>query len=427
MDYASALDYIHGTYKFGSKLGLDNITCLLAKLGDPQDKLKIIHVAGTNGKGSTVSFISKILESAGYRVGIFTSPYLERFNERIRINDDHIPDGDLGRITGIVKEKVEEMLSEGYAHPTEFEIVTAIAFVYYFEANVDYVALEVGLGGRMDSTNVVKKPIMTVITPVALDHTEFLGDTLYQVAGEKAGIMKDHVPCIIYPQEEEAMKRIEEVATERSAALTIADFSTLSIEKTSLEGTAFTYRNESYTIGLCGTHQVNNAIVAMTVVEQLVNKNLCQVSHPQLKKGLSTTKWGGRFEVMSQEPLVIIDGAHNLHGAIGLDRALETYLKDKKLGAVIGILGDKSYEAIIDLLAPRLNKVIVTEPDNPRKLPMEQLGKLIEGYDIPVQYERDILKAVDKGQAMEDIDGLIIFGSLYMIGAVRSYINDTSE
>jgi len=423
MDYAAALNYIHGTYKFGSKLGLENITCLLEKLGNPQDDLKVIHVAGTNGKGSTVSFISKILETSGYKVGIFTSPFLERFNERIRINDTHIPDGDLGRITGIVKEKVDEMLLEGHAHPTEFEIVTAVAFVYFKDAQVDYVALEVGLGGRMDSTNVVKKPIMTVITPVALDHTEFLGDTLYAVAGEKAGIMKDHVPCVIYPQRTEAMKRIEEVATERNASLTVADFSTLEILETTLEGTAFTYRNDRYEITLCGVHQVNNAIVAMTVVEQLVDNNLCTVTHPQLLKGLASTKWGGRFEVMSHEPLVIIDGAHNLHGATGLDRALETYLGNKKLGAVIGILGDKSYEAIIDLLAPRLSQVVVTEPDNPRALPMEQLGQLIEGYDIPVQYEKDIINAVDKGLALGDVDGLIIFGSLYMIGAVRTYLH----
>ncbi len=425
MDYASALNYIHDTYKFGSKLGLDNITCLLEKLGNPQDDLKVIHVAGTNGKGSTVSFISKILESAGYRVGIFTSPYLERFNERIRINDAHIPDSDLGHITGIVKEKVEEMLLEGFAHPTEFEIVTAIAFVYYKQANVDYVALEVGLGGRMDSTNVVKQPIITVITPVDLDHTEFLGNTLYEVAGEKAGIIKEKVPCVIYPQHPEAMKRIEEVATERSAPLIVAAFDSLSIIETTLEGTTFTYRNEAYSIGLCGAHQVNNAVVAMTVVEQLVDKNLCKLTHPQLLNGLASTKWGGRFEVMSREPLIIIDGAHNLHGAIGLDQALETYLKDKKLGAVIGILGDKSYEAIIDLLAPRLSQVVVTEPDNPRALPMEELGRLIEGYDIPVTYDRNIIAAVDKGLALKDVDGVIIFGSLYMIGAVRTYLNHT--
>lgn len=423
MDYASALSYIHGTYKFGSKLGLDNITCLLNKLGNPQDELKVIHVAGTNGKGSTVSFISKILESAGYRVGIFTSPFLERFNERIRINDTDIPDGDLGRITGIVKGKVEEMLEEGYAHPTEFEIVTAIAFVYYKDACVDYVALEVGLGGRMDSTNVVKKPIMTVITPVALDHTEFLGDTLYAVAGEKAGIIKENVPCIIYPQQDEAMKRIGEVAIERNAKLTIADFTTKEILETSLEGTTFSYRNDTYEIALCGAHQVNNAIVAMTVVEQLVDKRLCTVTHPQLLKGLASTKWGGRFELMSQSPLVIIDGAHNLHGAKGLDQALETYLKGKKLGAVIGILGDKSYEAIIDLLGPRFSQVVVTEPENPRALPMKVLGGLIESYDITVQYEQSIEKAVDKGLALKGLDGLIIFGSLYMIGAVRTYLN----
>jgi dihydrofolate synthase/folylpolyglutamate synthase len=423
MDYASALTYIHGTYKFGSKLGLDNITRLLDKLDNPQDDLKVIHVAGTNGKGSTVSFISKILESANYRVGIFTSPFLERFNERIRINDDHIPDGDLGRITGIVREKVEEMLAEGHAHPTEFEIVTAIAFVYYKEAQVDYVALEVGLGGRMDSTNVVKKPIMTVITPVALDHTEFLGDTLYAVAGEKAGILKDHVPCVVYPQQPEAMKRIEEVAAERNAELTLVDFAECQILRTSLEGTDFTYKGKSYKIGLCGTHQVKNAIVAMTVVEQLVDKTQCTVTHPQLLKGLETTKWGGRFEVMSHKPLVIIDGAHNLHGAEGLDLALETYLKDKKLGAVIGILGDKSYEEIIELLAPRFSDVVVTEPDNPRALPMDQLGALVESYGISVQYQRDISKAVDCGLALKDVEGLIIFGSLYMIGAVRTYLN----
>lgn len=423
MDYASALDYIHGTYKFGSKLGLENITRLLDKLGNPQDDLKVIHVAGTNGKGSTVSFISKILESAGYRVGIFTSPFLEKFTERIRINDQEIPDGDLGRITGIVKEKVDEMLSEGCAHPTEFEIVTAIAFVYYKEAQVDYVALEVGLGGRMDSTNVVKKPIMTVITPVDLDHTEFLGDTLYAVAGEKAGIIKNDVPCVIHPQQAEAMKRIGEVATERNALLTVADIESREILETSLEGTSFAYHGETYKIGLCGAHQVNNAIVAMTVVEQLVDNKQCTVTHPQLLKGLATTKWGGRFEVMSHNPLVIIDGAHNLHGAIGLDKALEVYLQGKKLGAVIGILGDKSYKEIVDLLAPRFSSVVVTEPDNPRALAMETLGALVEGYGIDVQYERNIQKAVDAGLAMQEVEGLIIFGSLYMIGAVRTYLN----
>lgn len=423
MDYASALKYIHGTYRFGSKLGLDNITCLLDKLGNPQDDLKVIHVAGTNGKGSTVSFISKILDSAGYRVGIFTSPFLEKFTERIRINDNHIPDGDLGRITGIIKEKVEEMLAEGNAHPTEFEIVTAIAFLYFKEAQVDYVALEVGLGGRMDSTNVVKKPIMTVITPVALDHTEFLGDTLYAVAGEKAGIMKDHVPCVIYPQQPEAMKRIKEVALERNAELTIVDFTRCKIIEMSLEGTTFEFCNQHYKIGLCGTHQVYNAIVAMTAVEKLVDKKECTVTHQQILKGLETTKWGGRFEVMSHKPLVIIDGAHNLHGAIGLEQALESYLKGKKLAAVIGILGDKSYEDIIDLLAPRFSEVVVTEPDNPRALAMETLGSLIEGYGITVQYQRNIQKAVDQALEIKNLDGLIIFGSLYMIGAVRTYLN----
>jgi len=256
-----------------------------------------------------------------------------------------------------------------------------------------------------------------------LDHTEFLGDTLYAVAGEKAGIIKENVPCIIYPQHDEAMKRIGEVATERNAKLTIADFTTKKILETSLEGTTFSYRNDTYEIALCGAHQVNNAIVAMTVVEQLVDKRLCTVTHPQLLKGLASTKWGGRFELMSQSPLVIIDGAHNLHGAKGLDQALETYLKGKKLGAVIGILGDKSYEAIIDLLGPRFSQVVVTEPENPRALPMKVLGGLIESYDITVQYEQSIEKAVDKGLALKGLDGLIIFGSLYMIGAVRTYLN----
>jgi len=239
MNYKEALDYIHGTYKFGSKLGLENIKYLLDLLGNPHRKLKIIHVAGTNGKGSTCSYIHSILKEAGYTVGLYTSPYLEEFTERIRINGEDIPKDKLANITAIVKEKIDIMVKEGKNHPTEFEVVTALAFYYYAEENVDFVVLEVGLGGRLDATNVVENPLVSVITPIGLDHTEYLGDTLDKIAYEKGGIIKERGFVVCYPQEEEVMEVFKNLCKERNSKLFTPSFDKLTIHKSSVEEQIF--------------------------------------------------------------------------------------------------------------------------------------------------------------------------------------------
>ena len=273
MDYKEALDYIHGTMKFGVKLGLQNIEKLLGFMGNPHKKLKYVHVGGTNGKGSTVAFISSILMESGYRVGIYTSPYLQRFTERIRINDKEIPQSELAQITCFVKENVKKHIEAGGAHPTEFEIVTAIAFQYFFENECDIVVLEVGLGGRFDSTNIIDSPLVSVITTISYDHMNILGDSLEKIAFEKAGIIKNNGDVVLYPQDEEVEKVFLNVCGERNAVLHKVSFDSIRIEDAGIDGQTFSWMDhKGLKISLLGDHQVKNSIVALKTVEILKEK-----------------------------------------------------------------------------------------------------------------------------------------------------------
>jgi dihydrofolate synthase / folylpolyglutamate synthase len=286
MTYEQAMEYIHGTLKFGSKLGLHNITALLELMGDPHRKLRFIHVAGTNGKGSTVAYISSILIEAGYKVGIFTSPYLERFSERMKVNHAEIPEETLARIAGFVKSKVDILLSHGESHPTEFEIVTAIAFQYYYEQECDVVVLEVGLGGRYDSTNVIDTPLLAVITTISYDHMSILGDTLPKIAFEKAGIIKSQGDVLLYPQPQEVDKVFETVCMEKQSRLLRVDFDTLQIRIFDVDSQTFDYgAYKNLQIGLLGEHQVRNAVVALHVSEILRSKGL-SISENAVREGL---------------------------------------------------------------------------------------------------------------------------------------------
>ncbi|WP_242824181.1 bifunctional folylpolyglutamate synthase/dihydrofolate synthase [[Clostridium] dakarense] len=231
MNYQESLKYIEETHKFGIRLGLDNMTKLLELLGNPQDKVKIIHVAGTNGKGSTCSFITSILKEAGYKVGLYTSPFLETFTERIRVNGENIPKEDVARIVTLIREKIEQMVSEGYSYPTEFEIVTTMAFYYYCEQNVDFVALEVGLGGRYDATNIIKKSEVSVICSISLDHVNILGDTIAKIAYEKGGIIKENGIAIVYDQGDEAKDVIKKICEEKNAKYIEVKFDDINIKK----------------------------------------------------------------------------------------------------------------------------------------------------------------------------------------------------
>ena len=430
MTYKEALKYIEETHKFGVRLGLGNISKLLEMLGNPQDNLNIIHVAGTNGKGSTCSFISKILQTAGYNVGLYTSPYLETFTERIRINGENIPEEEVGSIVSLIKTKIDEMVREGYSYPTEFEIVTAMALYHYNKQNVDYVVLEVGMGGRFDATNVISKSLVSVITPISLDHVDILGDTIGKIAYEKAGIIKENGLVVIHPQEEEAQRVVIQVCNENNAQYTIADTKNVEIIKSSIDSQVFNCKvldKEYYNaeISLIGEHQVNNSIVALNVIGLLKDKYNLVISDEDIFKGLKETRWPGRIEKLQDNPIFIIDGAHNEDGANSLAKSIDNHFKGKDITLIIGMLKDKDVDSVLKILIPRFNKIITTTPDNPRALSPEELKYKIQKYDKEVVALNSIENAVDYALKNSNKDEVIISaGSLYMIGTVRSIINN---
>lgn len=429
MDYNEALDYIHGTLKFGSKLGLHNIASLLELMGNPQKKLRFIHVAGTNGKGSTVAFISSILIEAGYKTGIFTSPYIERFTERICIDHEEIEGKDLARIMAMVKEKIEIMLARGENHPTEFEIVTAIAFQYYYEQNCQAVVLEVGLGGRYDSTNVIDTPLVSVITTISYDHMDILGDTLAKIAFEKAGIIKEKGDVVLYPQIPEVENVFRQVCREKGAKLHTADFSGLVVKEYGVEGQVFDINDpvfhslayENLKISLMGEHQVRNAVLAVKTVGILVEKGF-RIAPQSLRRGLENARWAGRLEVLCKEPLFIIDGAHNAEGAAILSHTLDKYFPDKKRILMVGVLRDKDYGSIVTDLARTAHAVIAITPNSERALPGRELADFIKYYCKNVIVNDTIEDAIGTSLEIAAKDDLICaFGSLYYIGYIRKY------
>lgn len=429
MNYNEALDYIHSTYKFGSKLGLDNIKYLLELMGNPHKSLKFIHVAGTNGKGSTSTFINSILVEEGYKVGLFTSPYLEEFTERIRINGENIPKDDLAEVTEVVKSKVDIMVSQGKPHPTEFEIVTAIAMLYYKLQEVDFVVLEVGLGGRLDSTNVIEDSLVSVITPIGFDHMEYLGNTLSKIAYEKAGIIKSQGLVVIHPQDREAMETIKEVSNEREAQLFAAPIESIIIKKYDEYSIKFDVElpDEKFhdlEIKLLGKHQVNNAVVALTAIKILSRHNNLNVSEASIRKGLKKARWPGRLEVLRRKPTLLLDGAHNTHGAKALKKSIQEIFKYNKLIVVIGVLEDKDVEGILNEIIPLSDKVIITKPNNPRAISVDILGEKIKTFHKEVLIYESINDAVDKSLKISKEDDLVLYcGSLYMIGDIRTVLN----
>ena len=429
MNYIEALNYINDKNKFGSRLGLDVIGKLLELLGNPHLDMNYIHIGGTNGKGSTSSYIATTLEEADYKVGLFTSPFLERFNERISINGKDISDDRLGEITEKVKDKIAIMLEEGYEHPTTFEIVTAIAFVYFREENVDYVILEVGLGGRADSTNIIKNSLASVITTIDYDHIDILGDTLGKIAYEKAGIIKDNGLVISYPQEEEALEVLKQVASEKNAEFVECPMKNVKIKDLSEFGGIFDfkYNDKIYNnikINLLGRYQVYNAVLALTTLLVLRDKNLISITDDEIIKGLKKTKWKGRLEILRRNPTFLIDGAHNLQGVKTLVESLKMF-KYNRLILGVGILKDKDVKHMVERLAPLADEIVITEVDMPRKMEAESLEKIIKKYNDNTFVEKDIKKAIDKTYELAKKEDLIVFGgSLYLIGDVRKIIKN---
>ena len=413
--YQEAIEYINGVRWLGSKPGLERITELLGRLGDPQKKLKFVHIAGTNGKGSCAAMTASVLRAAGYRTGLFTSPYLWRFNERMQLNGRPIEDEALADITERLKPQAEAMED----HPTEFEMMTAAALLWYAEEKCDVVVLEVGLGGRFDATNVIESPEVSVIMNIGLDHTEILGDTLAKIAFEKAGIIKPGCPCVLYQQTEEVTDVVRTICAERGSELRIADFSAIKPEFDSLEGQVFTYKNEPCAIPLLGAHQMKNAAVVIEAVGVLREKGW-KIEQDALEHGLYAVSWPARFELLREEPPFVVDGGHNVQCAETVADNLRRYFPDTRRVLLIGVLRDKDYEGMLSVLAPAADAFVCVTPDSPRALPAEELAAYLKRYGKPVTACGSIREGVSEAQDQAGDDAMVCaVGSLYMAGEIR--------
>lgn len=429
MKYEDAMKYITEVGNFGSNYGLKRTFRLLELLGNPQNKIKLIHIAGTNGKGSTTAMISKILMGNGYKVGMYTSPFLEEFEERIQINRVNIPKEKLANLMDELKIAVDKVIEEGYNHPTEFEIITCLMFLYFYKENIDFGVIEVGLGGRLDSTNVIT-PILSIITSISYDHTNILGNTLTKISREKSGIIKECVPVVIFPQEEEVLKVIKSKCKELNAPLHIIneiDSELIEIlqeekpyQKVKIKGIKGKYNIK---LPLLGEHQILNLSLAIKAIELLEKNKKVKISKEILEKSLEDVCWNGRLEVMKKSPLVVLDGAHNIQGITTLKQNIEKYFKYKNIYLILGILADKDVEEMIKVITPMAKEVYAVTPNSIRAELAEDLKNEVLKYNENCiafeKYEYALNKALEI--AKED-DIIVACGSLYMVGGMRTII-----
>ena len=427
MNVSEAITYIEATHKFGTRLGLESMSLLLNEMGNPQDKLKFIHVAGTNGKGSTASMISGILKTAGYKTGLFTSPFLEAFNERIQLNSEPIEDDGLVAATVFVKEHIEVLMAQGEPHPTEFEMVTAVGLQYFYEKQVDLVVLEVGLGGRLDATNIIKDPLAVVIMSISMDHTDYLGTTLGEIAYEKASIIKEGSDVVVYPQAPEAMKVILDFAKSKNASvilvnpddISIVDFNT---KHQTLKYLGTTLPLKEFHLKLLGNHQSLNCLTALEVISLLISKGF-HIDGSHIEEALSQVVFPGRFEIFLESPVVLIDGAHNSNGIQAFVQNMNQYFPKKKVNLYFGMLEDKDIEESLSYLIPIAATIHTLTPNSDRAMPAEEMATLIHNeYKKSVDFYDDMDAAVKSIDLTKTEEVNVFVGSLYMIGAARTLI-----
>lgn len=420
MNYKESLEFIHSRMKFGSRPGMERITALCEEIGNPQDKLKFVHVAGTNGKGSTCNMIAKILEAAGYKVGLFTSPYIVDFRERMQINSQMISEKELAQLVTEIK-PIVEMLSKKGIEPTEFEIITAVAFQYFLNNNCDIVVLEVGLGGLLDSTNIIKKSEVSVICSISLDHTDILGDTLLKIAEQKCGIFKEGGRVVGYPQPDFTVERyIKEQAKKMNCEYMHADLSRIRLVREEADGSTIIYAGCTFKIPLTGKHQIYNFSTAISAINTL-KQNGWTITAQNMIDGISALKMPARTEIVGKEPLTIIDGGHNPEGVDALCLTLKTHCAGKKIIAVFGMMKDKDYSYCIEHLAPLCERIYTTTPSNPRALPAKELAKAVKPLCSKVKPVVDYGKAYEKAlkKAGKD-DVVLVCGSLYLASDIKN-------
>ncbi len=425
MNYNEAIEYIHSVNWTFCKPGLERVRELCHALGDPQDKLKYIHVAGTNGKGSFCAMTDSILRHAGYKVGLFTSPYILEFNERMRINGENISDAELCELVELIKPVADKMSDK----PTEFELITAIAFMYFARHECDIVVLECGLGGRLDATNIIKTPVLSVITGIALDHTSILGDTVEQIALEKAGIIKADVPVLWCGKNTAAEQIIKNKAQEIDAPVYTADKQDLVVNKLTLDGTYMELGDKkNIRLALLGTYQPENAANALNAVDML-NKMGYGISDTAVGKGLEAVKWPARFEVISKSPLVIADGGHNPEGIDVAVDSIQKYFPNKKVAIVTGVMADKDYSYMAKRISTVAQKVFCLTPSNLRALSSDKYAKVFESLGVSATACESIDAAVKLVLEFAQTSGgpVVSLGSLYMYGEVLSAVKKYTQ
>ena len=420
MNVTEAIAYIHSVCWKGSIPGLERTQELLKKMGNPEKKLRYVHIAGTNGKGSTAAMTASILRKAGYRTGLYTSPYIYRFHERMQVDGVEISDEDLVACTEFVKPLAESMEEQ----PTEFELVSCIAFEYFARMHCDIVVLEVGMGGAMDSTNVIPVPEVAVITNIGLDHTEVLGDTVEKIAATKSGIFKEGGHAVVYRGKPSVEQVFEDVCRERHVSLRKADFEGLNLKSHGLEGQVFDCgARKDLHLPLLGNHQLHNASVVLSVIDTLIEEGW-KITEDNIRDGLRDTSWPGRFDIASRDPLFIIDGGHNPQCFEALVDNIKDYLKDRKIVALTGVLADKDYADMYRPILPYVTEFVCITPPNPRKLDSDKLAEYLRKVGATAQGSESIPQGVEKAIELAGKDGVVLcFGSLYSIGDIRDALN----
>lgn len=412
-----ALSYIHSVCWKGSIPGLSRTQELLQKMGNPQDQLQFVHIAGTNGKGSTAAMTASILRKAGYRTGLYTSPYIFRFHERMQVDGQCISDEELAEITEFVKPLAESMED----HPTEFELVTCIAMEYFKRHHCDVVSLEVGMGGELDSTNVIASPLVAVLTNIGLDHTEFLGDTLEKICETKSKIIKPGTIAVTYREKPSVEAVIDARCKEVGAKWMPADFDSIHLVSASLEGQVFDWGPYlGIHLPLLGKHQLYNAAVVLTIVKALRERGLT-ISDEAMREGIASVSWPGRFELVARNPLFIVDGGHNPQCIEALVNNVREYLGGKRLTILTGVLADKDYGDMYQDMAQYAAEFVTVTPPNPRALPAQELKAYLERFGKPVTACDTVAEGVAQAKKLAGADGVVLaYGSLYMVGDIEA-------
>ena len=420
MNYKEARNRIAEKNRLGSVLGLERIRKLLHQLGEPQNHLQVVHVAGTNGKGSTLAFIHAVLRHAGYRVGRYISPTVFCYLERFQIDERMMTEGEFADYMNRIQPHVEKVEAETEKPLTAFEIETAIAFWFLYEKKAGVMLLETGMGGRQDATNVVDAPLCTILTSIGLDHVGILGTTISEIAYEKTGILRDKVPCVVYPFNEEAMPVIKEQCSLHNTSMIVPDLNQLTIKSETLEEEIFDYKNVEYHIGILGKHQIYNAITAIEALLAIKGKLKNGLKKVNIQEGLHNADWKGRFEILERHPYVIRDGAHNPDAAQCLYEQLIKHFTNRRIIYIIGVLEDKDHHAMLSLLLPLADRVyVLTVPDNTRAMQAQALAEEVRafGKQALIADTPETAYRLAKEEARQE-DVILAFGSLYYIGRI---------